>query len=96
MRVSRRRIIPSILWRNRQNKTEPCLVLRHQTVAAGFEPQIGKTSTTLVLRLNQETVTTGFEAKPEKLSPGQTKENRRTSFKAKPKKTVSVVLMPNH
>jgi hypothetical protein len=41
----------------------------HQTIAASFEAQIGKPSTTLISRLNQETVTTGFEAKPEKTVP---------------------------
>ncbi len=40
--------------------------LNHQTRAADFEAQTGKPSTTLVLRLNQEIVTTGFEAKSEK------------------------------
>jgi hypothetical protein len=42
----------------------------------------------LVLRLNQETVATGFEAKPEKIVA--------TGFEAKLKKTVLVVLRPNH
>jgi hypothetical protein len=44
-------------------------VKNHQTVAAGFEAQIGKPSSNLVSRLNQETFTTGFEAKPEKTVP---------------------------
>jgi hypothetical protein len=60
----------------------------HQTVAAGFEAQTGKPSTTLVLMLNQETVATGFEAKPEKTIT--------TGFEAKLEKTVPVVLRPNH
>jgi hypothetical protein len=42
----------------------------------------------LVLRLNQETVATGFEAKPEKIVA--------TGFEAKLKKPVLVVLRPNH
>jgi hypothetical protein len=64
-RVSRADLPPSILWRNRQ--TEAHLVLRPklrnrrgdfetQIRAAGFEAQTGKPSTTLVLRLNQETL----------------------------------------
>jgi hypothetical protein len=66
-RVSRADLPPSVLWRNRQ--TEAHLVLRpkprnhrgdfeppnHLTRAAGFEAQTEKPSTTLVLRLNQET-----------------------------------------
>jgi hypothetical protein len=40
----------------------------HQTVATSFEAQIEKPYTTLVLRLNQETVATDFEVKPEKPS----------------------------
>jgi hypothetical protein len=63
-------------------------VSNHQTVAAGFEAQTGKPSSTLVLRLNQETVATGFEDKPEKTIV--------TSFEAKPEKTIPVVLIPNH
>jgi hypothetical protein len=65
--VSRADLPPSVLWRNRQTKTP--LVLRPKLrnrrgdfeaqitkpVAAGFEAQTGKSSTTLVLRLNQET-----------------------------------------
>jgi hypothetical protein len=50
--------------------------------------QTGKSYTTLVLRLNQETVATGFEAKPEKIIA--------TCFEAKPEKTVPMVLRPNH
>jgi hypothetical protein len=42
----------------------------------------------LVLRLNQETVATNFEAKP--------LETVTTGFEAKPVKTVRVVLRPNH
>jgi hypothetical protein len=42
----------------------------------------------LVLRLNQETVTTGFEAKPEKPIA--------TGFEVKPEKNVPVVLKLNH
>jgi hypothetical protein len=68
-------------------------------VVVGFEAQTGKPSTTLVLRLNQETdcwfrgqtgetVATSFEAKLEKTVA--------TGFKAKPAKTVRVVLRPNH
>jgi hypothetical protein len=65
--VSRADLPPSVLRRNRQTKAH--LVLRpkprnrrgdfeasnHQTKAAGFEAHTGKPSTTLVLRLNQET-----------------------------------------
>jgi hypothetical protein len=40
----------------------------HQIVAADFETQTEKSSTTLVLGLNQEIIVTGFEAKPEKSS----------------------------
>jgi hypothetical protein len=40
----------------------------HQIVAADFETQTRKPLTTLVLRLNQETVATGLEVKPEKPS----------------------------
>jgi hypothetical protein len=47
-----------------------------------------KPFTTFVLRLNQETVTTGFEAKLEKTVA--------TGFEAKLEKTVRVILMPNH
>ena len=83
---------PSILWRNRQ--TEVCLVLKpnHQIRAASFEAQTRKPSTTLVLRLNQETdrrfeaklretVATSFEAKLEKTVA--------TGFEAKPAKNVT-------
>jgi hypothetical protein len=74
-------------------------VTNHQTRAADFEAQIGKPSTTLVLRLNQEsyhwfwgqtekTVTTNFEAKLVKTVAA--------GFKAKPAKTVWVVLKLNH
>jgi hypothetical protein len=49
----------------------------HQTVVAGFEAQPRKPSTTLVLRLSLETVGTGSEAKPEKLSPPILRPNRR-------------------
>jgi hypothetical protein len=70
----------------------------HQTITAGFEGQIGKPSTTLVLKLNQEIVSTDFEAKPVKQSPpvlrpnrgnyrhwfwGQTRENLPSGFEAK-------------
>jgi hypothetical protein len=41
----------------------------HQTVAIGFEAKTGKSSTTLVLRVNQEIVATGFEVKLEKTVP---------------------------
>jgi hypothetical protein len=40
----------------------------HQIVAIDFEAQTRKLSITLVLRLNQETVTTGFKVKSEKPS----------------------------
>jgi hypothetical protein len=60
----------------------------HQTVTAEFEAQTRKPSTALVLRLNQETIATGSEAKLEKTVA--------TGFEAKPEKTVPVVLRPNH
>jgi hypothetical protein len=41
-------------------------VPNYQIVEAGFDVQTRKPSTTLVLRLNQETVATGFKVKPEK------------------------------
>jgi hypothetical protein len=44
-------------------------VPNHQTVAVDFEAQTGKPSSTLVFKLNQEIVATGFEAKPEKTVP---------------------------
>jgi hypothetical protein len=47
----------------------------HQIVAAGFEAQTGKPTTTLVLGLNQETVTTDFEVKLEKPSPPVLRSN---------------------
>jgi hypothetical protein len=59
--------------RNRRDDFE---TQNHQTVDAGFEVQTRKSSTTLILKLNQEVVATDFEAKV--------------------KKTVPVVLMPNH
>jgi hypothetical protein len=68
--------LPSVLWRNRQ------------TIATNFEVQTGKPTTTLVLKLNQETFTIGIEAKSEKPSP--------PIFFAKLVKTVAVVLRPNH
>jgi hypothetical protein len=103
--VSRADLPPSILWCNRQ--TEACLVLRlkprnrHDDFETQFtkpklpvlRPETGKPSTTLVLRLNQETdcrfevkpgetVATSFEAKLEKTVA--------TGFDAKPEKTVAV------
>jgi hypothetical protein len=83
----------------------------HQTRAAGFEAETGKPSTTLVLRLNQETdhrfwgqigrtIITSFEAKLEKtVAAGfeaKPPKTVATSFEAKPVKTVWVVLRPNH
>jgi hypothetical protein len=59
-----------------------------KTVAAGFEVQTRKSSTNIVLRLNQENVATDFEAKPEKTIT--------TSFEAKLEKTILVVLRSNH
>jgi hypothetical protein len=43
-----------------------------------LRPKLKKPSATLVLRLNQETVATGFETKPDKIVA--------TGFEAKPKK----------
>jgi hypothetical protein len=62
--------------------------VNHQTVAVGFEVQIGKPSTTGFEGKSGETVTTGFEAKSEKTIV--------TGLDAKPEKTISVILMPNH
>jgi hypothetical protein len=80
------------MWCNRQ--TEPHIVLRPKprNRRGDFEAQIGKPSTTLVLRLNQEThhrfeakpgetVATSFEAKLEKTIA--------TGFEAKPEKTIA-------
>jgi hypothetical protein len=53
----------------------------HITRAAGFEAQTGKPSTTLVLRLNQETDHWFWV---------QTKRNRHHSFEAKLEKTVTL------
>jgi hypothetical protein len=54
----------------------------------------------LVLRLNQETLATGFEAKLEKaIATGfeaKLEKTIATDFNAKPEKTVPVVLRPNH
>jgi hypothetical protein len=80
----------------------------HQTRAVGFEAQTGEPSTTLVLRLNQETDhrfwgQTGRNRCHQLW--GQTEETRRnrfwgqtvtTDFDAKPVKSVRVVLNPNH
>jgi hypothetical protein len=55
--VSRVDALLSVLWRNRQ------------TITTNFEVQTGKPTTTLVLKLNQETFTIGIEAKSEKPSP---------------------------
>jgi hypothetical protein len=70
-------------------------------VDAGFEDQTGKpTTTTLVLRLNQETLATGFDAKLEKaIATGfeaKLQKTVATGFEAKPEKTVPVVLRLNH
>jgi predicted sulfurtransferase len=69
-------------------------------VAASFEAQNRKPFTTLVLRLNQEIVVTGFDAKTEKtVTTGfkaKPKKTVATDFEAKPEKIVPVVLRPNH
>jgi hypothetical protein len=81
--VSHADLPPSVLWCNQQ--TEACMVLRPKPrnhrgdfeaqitkpVAAGFEAQTGKPSTTLVLRLNQETHRQFW---------GQIRRNRRHQF----------------
>jgi hypothetical protein len=86
-RVSRADLTPSVLWRNRQ--TEAHLVLRpksrnrrgdfdapnHQTRAAGFEAQTRKPSTTLVLRLNQETRASSLHV------PGADRTRRHPTFR---------------
>jgi hypothetical protein len=63
----------------------------YQTRAVGFEAQTGKPSTTLVLRLNQETV--DFEIKPEEIvvTSFKTKLEKTivTGFEAKPAKTIT-------
>jgi hypothetical protein len=47
----------------------------------GFEVQTGEPSTTLILRLNQETVATSFETKLEKTVA--------TDYETKPEKTIT-------
>jgi hypothetical protein len=55
----------------------------------GFEAQTEKPSTILILRLNQETVTTDFEVKPEKTVPVILRSNHRQTvdlgFEAQPR-----------
>jgi hypothetical protein len=59
-----------------RNRRDDLATQNHQTVDAGFEVQTEKSSTTLILKLNQEAVATDFEVKL--------------------KKTIPVVLRPNH
>jgi hypothetical protein len=83
----------------------------HKTRATGFEAQTGKPSTTLVLRLNQETHHQFWGQTWRNRRHqfwGQTKKTITTGFEAKPAKTVTtgfevkstktvwVVLRPNH
>jgi hypothetical protein len=63
-------------------------MLKSPHLSCQFEAQTEKPFTTLVLRLNQETIATSFEAKLEKTVA--------TCFEVKPAKTVRVVLRPNH
>jgi hypothetical protein len=80
--VFRADLPPSVLWRNRQ--IEAHLILRHkprnrrgdfkapnhQTIAASFEAQTRKPSTTLVLRLNPDlSITRLLSTRPVRPSP---------------------------
>jgi hypothetical protein len=63
----------------------------HQTAASGFEAQTRKPSTTMVLRLNQEIVATGFDAKPEKTVPLVLRPNHRPLFWGSTKKPALLI-----
>jgi hypothetical protein len=75
----RRAVATRVKWRRTSIDIDPAATASTSTSPASMshEAQTGKPATTLVLRLNQDTVTTSFEAKPEKPLPPILRPNRR-------------------